>query len=293
MKAIVTGASGLLGSDICYSGGKRGLELIKLCRVPRNGFTACDITTKEGLRCIDSLEWDVIVHAAAMKNPDECEEKREETYKINVEATENLACIASAKKAKMFYISTDYVFPGDDPPYMEDSATCPINYYGETKLAGEKVVLEKCEDACVIRVPFLYGIRAGLKASAMLYSSLKALSSPEQWPMEDSLVRYPTYTGEVAEALMFLLEKDARGIYHFSGDDKLTRYGIVKVISEVTGMGMGSIEHLAFPPPTPARRPHDARLGTNKIKSLGLPFEIIPFRERNPPYTADRYLSVE
>ncbi len=282
MKILITGASGLLGSDIVHSAEQRHPQIsniIKVCSTPSAGFLPADLTTETGIRKISESDWNTLIHTAAWRSPDQCEKDKGGTHRLNAWATEQLASEAANRGAKMFYISTDYVFPGTTPPYNENDNPFPVNYYGESKLQGEKAVFNLCKNSCILRIPLLYGIRGGLAKSDLLSGILKALDSQKTWPMEDSIVRYPTYTGDVAEAVFFLLEKNASGIFHFSGQDKTSRYRITATIAKIFGKSMKNIVRLGEAPKTEATRPHDSHLGIDKILSLGFPLPI-SFEER-------------
>lgn len=270
MKVLVTGASGLLGTDIVLELIASGHEVIKNSLSERPSFISADISTKSGIEKLASLDWNCIIHTSAARDPDSCEKDRKGTYNLNVRASEELAKTALSKKAKFVFISTDYVFSGDNPPYKETDKPHPINCYGETKLEAENSILSICPDALIVRVPILYGINAGLKASALLYSSIKAIESKTEVCIEDVIARYPAYTGDIAKAIDFLLKKKASGIFHFSSDDKLTKYQIAKKIASVTGKGSSHIKPLKILPETPAKRPLDSHLNADKIFSLGL-----------------------
>ncbi len=289
MKILVTGASGLLGSDISFlakqimSGEKKsGLRISQILRVSSReniGFIAADITTDDGIRTICGAEWDTIIHSAAWRSPDQCEKDSIGARRLNVWATEQLAAEAARRNAKMLHISTDYVFSGTNPPYRENDNPSPVNYYGETKLMAEQAVQKLCKNAVVLRIPLLYGMAAGLNKSDLLCGTLKALDSVKPWPMEDSIVRYPTYTGDVASAVFFLLDKNASGIFHCSGQCKTSRYKITAIIAEIFGKSMNNIVRLEKAPETEARRPHDSHLDMEKILSMGFPLPL-PFAER-------------
>ncbi|OGV46481.1 MAG: hypothetical protein A2017_20565 [Lentisphaerae bacterium GWF2_44_16] len=291
MKILVTGSSGLLGSDIVFTLKKNNIEVIRQRRRPENGFIAADITTADGIATIAGLEWDAVIHSAALKDPDKCENEKDATFRTNVYATEKLAGLAEARKAKFIYISTDYVFPGTNPPYSEEDRPSPVNVYGESKLKGEEKVSSICKDYRILRVPILYGIRAGLKHSALLYSPLSVLLSGKECPMEDSIIRYPTYTGDVADAVLLLLRKGASGIYQFSGEDKLTKLGICKLIAEIFNLKMNNIIRLEKPPEGETVRPHDSHLKTDKIMSLGMNTPL-PFRERLEMLRKEGFLKI-
>ena len=99
----------------------------------------------------------VIVHAAAERRPDVSAEQPEQVLALNVESTRHLAQCAKEVGAYLIYISTDYVFDGTQPPYEVDDQPSPLNFYGETKLAGERALAEVMDDYAVLRVPVLYG----------------------------------------------------------------------------------------------------------------------------------------
>lgn len=270
MKILVTGASGLLGTDIVLELISSGHEVIKNSLSERPGFIDADVSDRDGIEKLAALDWDCIIHTSAARDPDSCEKDKEGTYNLNVIASEELAKAASAKKAKFVFISTDYVFSGNNPPYKETDIPSPVNYYGQTKYEAEKRITSLCHDAIILRVSLLYGINAGLKASALLFSSLKAIETKEELLMDDKIIRYPVYTGDVAEAISFLLSKKASGIFHFSSDDKLTKYQIAKDIASVIGKDSSHIRRLKTLPETPAKRPLDSHLDTPKILSLGM-----------------------
>ncbi len=279
MTILLTGSSGLLGSDIAVEARRRAVGFIGACRNTMNPEDiSADICTDEGIAKIASLPFDCIVHTAAWRNPDECEADKAYCRKINVEATAALAKIAKRKKAFFLHISTDYVFSGENPPYDEDSEPCPVNYYGETKAEAEEIV-RSLPAFTILRVPLLYGLGAGLAKSALLKSMVDALKSGRPWNMEDSIVRFPTYTGDVANAVFFLLEKNAAGIFHFSGQDKTSRYRMTLDFAEAVGLSAKNIVRLAEPPHSEARRPLNSQLSMRKILSMGFP-PPLPFKER-------------
>ena len=280
MKVLVTGASGLLGSDIVDTLKNRSIETVKACFSQRNNdYIAADITTEAGISKLADTEWNTLIHTSAWRNPDECENKQEETYRLNVWATEQLARIAFERKAKMVFISTDYVFSGNNPPYTETDTKDPINYYGKTKEIAEDKILGISSNFCILRVPLLYGIRAGLKASAVLSGAINALNSDKTSKMDNLITRYPTYTGDVAEAALFLLGKNADGIYHFTGQDKTTKYGITETIAKLLNKKMDNILKINVSQNDDAARPLDSHLSMDKLLLLGYK-NPLPFKKR-------------
>ena len=154
-----------------------------------------------------------------------------------------------------------------------------INIYGKTKEIAEKKILDISSDFSILRVPVLYGIRAGLKASALLSGAINALNSDNTFKMDNCITRYPTYTGDVAKAALLLLNKNAKGIYHFSGQDKTTKYGVAETISVLISKNLTNIIKMDIPPNDDARRPLDSHLSMDKILELGLEMPM-PFKHR-------------
>jgi len=280
MKILVTGATGLLGSDIVYTLKHRNIETVKACFSQRgNDYIAANITTEEGIKKLADIDWDCLIHTSAWRDPDTCENKQEETYRLNVWAAEQLAKVALTRNAKMVFISTDYVFSGNNPPYTETDSKDPINYYGETKKIAENKILEISKDFCILRAPLLYGIRAGIKASALLNTAINALNSNKPSQMDNTITRYPTYTGDVAEAALLLLNKKAEGVYHFSGQDKTTKYGIAETIADLLNKNMNNVTKMNVPPNDDAKRPLDSHISMDKLLALGFKMPL-PFKNR-------------
>lgn len=293
MKILITGASGMVGTEIALkaenamSGGKQAppFETLRISQVhrvsmsPHENCIPVDLTTKEGIKIVESLDFDVIIHSAAWRDPERCLKNQEGAIKLNYESTKKIAEIAATRKAYFIYISTDYVFPGTNPPYAEDTEPSPINHYGHTKLLGEKAVIETTANFAILRIPLQYGLAAGIERCPMLLTTLKALKSENKWPMDDYIVRYPTYSGDVADAVMLILAKLLKGIYHFSGQDKTTKYGMTLTIGKVLGMKTDNIVPFQNPPAGEEARPRDSHLSMDKILNEGLP-PPIPFEER-------------
>src|SRR5436305_12628888 len=130
------------------SGGRLGAALVRAYQVKFDitGFNHAqlDLAKPDQIsRTIGKLDFDLLINAAAFTNVDACETEKDPAFAINAEAPRILAEICRDKNAKLIHISTDYVFDGSKPqPYVEDDAANPISAYGESKRAGEKLVLQ-------------------------------------------------------------------------------------------------------------------------------------------------------
>jgi len=275
MKVLVTGASGLLGSEICrrldadreFLGIKK---LLKLRRKPGDHYLAVDLANPADWPQIAEQDWSVVIHTAAIKEPDKCENNQPDAVMLNVAATAFLANEAARRRAYMIYICTDYVFPGINPPYDEDAAPEPLNYYGQTKWQGELAVLAASTSFASLRVPILYGLAAGIEQSGAIIGSLRPLFDRHEQKMDDVIVRYPTWTGNVAAAVELILSNQAAGVFHCTAEERTTKYGLCVALAQLldlpydhlqpyTGLGTG------------APRPHDAHLSWQRLRLLGFP----------------------
>ncbi len=194
---------------------------------------------KLDLRCSEDVKeflsnWkpDIVVHSAAERRPDEVQKNPDGAYKLNVEVTDTLATVCAELKCFLLYISTDYVFDGDNAPYEVDALPCPINQYGELKLAGENVLMSKeTLSWCILRVPVLYGETGDLDESAVtvLFNVLKkSVLTEKPTAMNHVERRYPTFCEDVAQfvhriCLKYHQQQKHLGILHYSGSDCLTK----------------------------------------------------------------------
>ena len=228
---------------------------------------------------------------AANRFPDKCSQDPEGARLVNVESSRSLAQEARSRDILFIYISTDYVFPGKpgEAPYAADAAAEPTNVYGQTKLDGEKAVLEATKGTglgVVLRVPVLYGEAEKSKESAINELMDKVWESQKEGvkiTMDDWARRYPTNTEDVARvcqsiAIRYLLE-DFTGrvklptVLQFTSEDCYTKYEICQIMSEIMGLPIDNIipSKEGNDPTAAVQRPYDCHLSTNELQSLGVP----------------------
>jgi dTDP-4-dehydrorhamnose reductase len=289
-KILVTGASGLLGRPVMSA--LKSESLWEVTGTAHNrvadGLERVDLTDLEALSAfLAALRPDIIIHSAAERRPDVSARDPQGTRRLNVDATAAIAAWAAANSAFLLYISTDYVFDGAHPPYREHDATNPLNDYGRSKLDGEKAVIAGCPEHAVLRVPILYGDVESLEESAVTALAAELLrAQPEQaLAFENWAVRHPTLTDDVAGVLrqMLLRSESApalRGIFHWSADEAMTKYGMACVMADCLGFDRGRIVPDSRPPQG-APRPQNSRLDTSLLRSLGIGRQT-PFQEAIP-----------
>jgi dTDP-4-dehydrorhamnose reductase len=265
MKVLITGVNGLLGQNAAKQFADAGYEVIATgrggCRLPDNGkrfrYTDLDITDKKGvLHYVTTVRPDVIVHAAAMAQPDACELNREACYDSNTNATLYFTNAAETVDAKMIYISTDFIFSGDEGPYRETDEPAPVNYYGETKLAAEQIVQKSKTSWAIARTVLVYGnILSGTRSNMVTWVKGN-LEKQNPIKVVSDQVRTPTYVEDLARGIQLIMEKDATGIYHISGKETLTPYEMAVQVADYFGLNKALMEKVDASVFTqPARRP--------------------------------------
>lgn len=244
-----------------------------------------------------------MVHCAANRFPDSCTANPEAAKQLNVDSSRALAEATTARGIFLIYISTDYVFSGipGEAPYKTTSTTNPPNVYGQTKLDGEKAVLEAASKTgakgkvVVLRVPVLYGSCDEPSDSAVnvlmsqLWAAQKLEDGEAKIKVDDYALRFPTNIADVGRVCRdiskFYLDpsnasRDLPSILHFSSEDKMTKWEICKTFAEIMGLPLDGME--PFKPEAESedgvKRPYDCHLDTTALKELGIDVDTVDFR---------------
>eukprot|EP01095_Lingulamoeba_sp_RSL-Kostka_P012404 TRINITY_DN492_c1_g1_i1.p1 TRINITY_DN492_c1_g1~~TRINITY_DN492_c1_g1_i1.p1 ORF type:complete len:343 (+),score=102.43 TRINITY_DN492_c1_g1_i1:61-1029(+) len=250
MRVLITGASGLLGRELMESFKDCELVGTGLNRVDGENIIKMDLSNEDEIKSIlEEKKPQIIVHAAAIRRPDICDNNEELTEKINVNSTKIIAeHAASHNDCFLIYISTDYVFDGTSPPYKPNDAPNPLNTYGKSKLKGEEVIWESKHSAGVLRVPYLYGKVEYLDESGVttLLKSLQIEKLLNNSPVDNVSIdnvyqRFPTFNKDVANTVRGLANKRFKhcglsGTWHFSGKEQMTKYSIVVKLAELLNL---------------------------------------------------------
>jgi len=269
MKILIIGASGFLGKKI-YTELSKQHEIAGTCMSKRmEGLRYLDITNRNGVeKFFQGIHPDLIIHTAAICNSDFCEVNKRRAWKVNVEGTRNLVYICKKMKIKLFYISTDYVFDGESGPYNEESKPNPINYYGLTKLEGERVVKEELYNYVILRPTILYGYNNEQDKETFVKKVIRSLKKEEELAVDGYTKKYPILIDDIAGGLRRLIEADYRGVVHMGGREAVTRYQWALKIAEVFGLNKNKIKPILIKPL--ARRPYNVNLKSEIIGKLGI-----------------------
>ncbi|KKZ61222.1 dTDP-4-dehydrorhamnose reductase [[Emmonsia] crescens] len=309
--ALITGATGLLGRQVLNAFQRDSSNW----KVIGQGLSRAGMDTdaeivkadllneSEVVALLDRTKPNVVVHCAANRFPDKCDQNPDAARKLNVAATKSLAAATSSRSILLIYISTDYVFPGrpGEAPYEVSAKTEPPNIYGETKRDGEIAVLDETRESglgVVLRVPVLYGLVKKNSESAvnvLVDAVWKAQDANAGIQMDDWALRYPTNTADVGRVCRDIAIKymclGAEGgpgndvkslllpkVLQFSSEDGMTKYQICQKMAEILGLplpGMTPVKE--GPKPGEVQRPYDTHLSTKELQRIGIDVETQSF----------------
>ncbi|MDR1160703.1 MAG: dTDP-4-dehydrorhamnose reductase [Tannerellaceae bacterium] len=265
MKTIlITGANGQLGNSLRL--------LSKHYPHYRFLFTDVDIVDicdKEALlNYMAAYKVDYVVNCAAYTAVDKAEDEEVLCLTINRDAVRNLGEAASAVKAKVIHISTDYVFDGTNSiPYIESDYTCPASAYGRSKHEGELILKAVCPDAVIIRTAWLYSEFG----TNFVKTMLRLGKERDRLNVVSDQIGTPTYSGDLASAILFIIDYSEkqefiRGTYHYSNEGVCSWYDFALKIIELKHLAckVSPIDTKDYP--TRAIRPQYSVLNKGKIK---------------------------
>lgn len=219
---------------------------------------------EEAATKIEKLRPDIVVHIAAYTDVDGCELDKEKAFRVNAEGTRVVALAASRGRAKMVYLSTDYVFNGNkEEPYLENDSPDPLNVYGRSKWRGERYVQELAKRALIVRTQWLYGSYGKNFVTSVLQQGRekKVLS------IVNDQTGSPTYTVDVAKAMSTLIQSGAQGIFHVANSDSCTWFTFGQTILKLSGMDKVSVIPISSEKlGRPAVRPSYSVLNCEKLK---------------------------
>jgi dTDP-4-dehydrorhamnose reductase len=272
---LVTGANGFIGAYLVKQLISQEFFVIATgkgaCRLPFTApnlvYETLDFTNAGAVRnCFDKHRPAIIVHCGAMAAVDECELNREGAFLTNVTGTIDLLKQAAAIGSFFIFLSTDFVFDGNKGMYREEDETGPVNYYGQTKLLAEAEVKKYEQGWSIVRTVLVYG-KPFLNRSNMLTNTAHALRKGAVLKIFDDQVRTPTYVEDLAGALVTIIEKLARGIYHISGGDVLTPYQMAVAVARHLNLDRSLVKRVSRNEwKQPAQRPLKTGFDISKAK---------------------------
>lgn len=264
MKILITGGKGMLGRTLQRE--LAGHEII-VADLPE-----WDITDDTGFVAkVCEAKPELIIHCAAMTKVDDCETNRDLAFRLNEDGSRNVALAAKACGARLFAISTDYVFSGEPPrepwAWSETDIPRPRTVYGASKFAGEQMIQMLLPEAVIIRIAWLYG--AGGPSFVHTMAKLGAQEGAPLKVVNDQRGN-PTSTKTVADVIKFLMTKsDVSGIVHGTCEDQCTWYDLTVELFRLLGLKREVVPCTTEEFPRPAPRPHNSALKKSVLNLLG------------------------
>ena len=259
MKILITGAYGMLGSDL--------REVLISHELILTGSKDLDITDENKVyQFISEKSPDIVINAAAYTAVDNCETHYNDEYAVNSLGPKYLAIACKNKNIPLIHISTDYVFEGNKKiPLVDEDKIGPRTVYGKTKLEGEKFIQENCQKYFIIRTAWLFGINGKNFVQTMLNLS----KSQKEIRVVNDQIGSPTFSYDLAMSIKELLNSDKYGIYHLTNKGECSWYEFAKKIFELSKIDVNVIPVSSEEYPRPAQRPHYSVLSNQKWINSG------------------------
>lgn len=283
MDVLVIGGSGLVGTNVVEMAETDGDTVHATYNTTQCEHTAIQLDKtdqKQTTEIIRDEDPDVIVDTAAFHAVDDCETHRERAWHVNATGTRNVAVAADEVNAHLVYLSTDYVFLGKstETPYAEEDPVSPINYYAETKYAGERAA-RIADDVTILRTSVVYGLASG----NFVTWALSELKAGNEIQIVDDQVSTTTYAPDLARACLEIARGGYTGLYHAAGPVAQSRFEFTRQFADLCGYDpdlVAPIKTEEFGQEAP--RPADGSLDSSHL------YETIDYRFREPATAFER-----
>lgn len=264
MRWLVTGAAGLLGTDVVSLLRDRGEVVTPLARADLDLTDATAVTVAVGGH-------DVVVNCAAWTAVDDAQEHEAEATRVNADVPRLLAAACAVQGARLVHLSTDYVFDGSaTTPYTEDAPTNPTSAYGRSKAAGEHAVRRALPaDHLIVRTAWLYG------AHGACFPRTIARTARERGSVSvvDDQVGQPTWSLDVADLLHRLVTaRVPAGTVHVTSSGQCSWFDFAREVVDAAGLDPALVQRTRSADfVRPAPRPAYSVLGHDALHRLGIP----------------------
>lgn len=286
-KILITGSNGLLGQKLVELLLSKEIEIIATARgenrLPfKEGYTfkSLDIIDKQQvIDTIAELKPDAVINTAAMTNVDQCEFEKDACWKQNVNAVEYLVEACEQNNAFLLHVSTDFIFDGTSGPYKEEDEANPISFYGWSKYAAEKAVINSNIRWAIARTVLVYGIAFDMSRSNIILWVKKSLEEGKNIKVVTDQWRTPTLAEDLAKGCYLIADKEAEGIFNISGKDFLNPYEMAVMTADYFGLDKSLLTQADSSTFTqPAKRPPRTGFVLDKAREV-LGYEPVSFKE--------------
>ena len=238
-RLLIMGGGGFVGGNLSTLALRAGWEVQIADSTAREGvpgatWHALDLTEERALRALAlDLRPHAVVDLAAVADIDRAERERDRAWAVNVEAARTMARACAELSAACIYASSDAVFAGTAARYAEDDATAPVNWYGHTKVEGEKAVLAACPSAAVIRLSLVLGFPVTGAGNSFLAGLEAKLKQGQAVPATPEEIRTPIDVLTLASCVLELLDTRFTGVLHLGATDSIDRYTLTRRAAEL------------------------------------------------------------
>jgi len=258
-RLLILGGRGMLGTELAHRAADRFDVAVK-------DLPELDVTNTDGLaKTVARAEPQLVVNCAAWTDVDGAETNPKAARAVNAVGAAEAATAARKAGARFIHISTDFVFDGASrEPYSEQDMPNPLGVYGQTKFEGENLVLAANHGSCVVRTAWTYGAFGNNFVAAIL----KRARAGKQLRVVSDQVGSPTWTRDLADAILLLDEKRATGIVHFTNSGAVSRFEEARAILEILGLDNDVQLEDSASLGTAAPRPAYSALALNKYETI-------------------------
>jgi dTDP-4-dehydrorhamnose reductase len=285
---LITGGTGQLGSDL-------NERLRDRCLVQAPARSELDITDDSAMdEAFEAASPAVVFNCAAFHNVEVCETEENRSFEVNARAVKRLAERCANTGARLVHLSTNYVFAGDrDEPYSETDRPRPRSIYAISKLAGEHAALAYSSDSLVVRGAGLYGLHGSAsKGGNFVQRMLARAGEHGALRMVADQRLSPTYTADLADALIAAVERPAAGLLHMANSGECSWHEFTLAIMEIAGVDVPVEPALTVRVPGRADRPLNGVLACERMRDVGLP-ALRPWRDALLDYMVSAGLASE
>jgi len=274
MKTIVTGAAGMLGSDLCPLLLKNNFDIYPTDLYSDNkNNEVLDVGKRDQvIDYVKKINPDMIIHLAAETDVDKCEKMPDRAFSVNTIGTENIALACKELDIPMVFISTGAVFDGKkNGPYIETDIPHPVNVYGKTKLEAENVVKKILSKYFIFRAGWMIG--GGGKDKKFVGKIINILKEKKQLSVVIDKKGCPTFTDDMSFNMLQVIKTDNYGLFHMVNKGATTRFDIALKIVEYLDRKDVTVKPVTSESfPLLARRPDSEALKNRNLERLGLNF---------------------
>lgn len=271
MKFLVTGSAGLIGRQVVKDTSTQNYQIHASYHETKPEFgmpIRLDLTNlNEISKVMNKTKPDSVIHLAALTNVDLCETQKDLAMKINAKSTEILAKEAAKHDSFFLYVSTDYVFDGNQGMKKETDKTNPLGFYGKSKLEGEKALYNLASSWCIARTSTPFGTHPTKKSFPLWI--IENLKQKKEIKVITDQFTSPTYIPNLSKMLIEIATKQLVGIYHVAGASKISRYNLAELIAEKMEIDKKLLKPITMDEMKwQAQRPKDSSLDVSKASTI-------------------------